>query len=197
MRPNLKKVIELFQPDSNGVSQWKTIEEIQSFGLSWSNNGNIRRGIAFGVHEYHWEFIRSKSRKIIKLKLSGYNHSSWVKNSIRRDIITELLKKDKSNFSPDSIVPLTENDKEIDHRWGRKECSKYSYINDLSKQTIDDFQLLSHSHNQFKRQKCVECKDTNFRFLPPNNMPFKIGNHIWNDEIGCQGCPLAQPELYL
>lgn len=196
MRPNLKKVIELFEPDINGISEWKTTEEVQSFGLSWSNNGNIRRGIAFGVYEYVWNFYRSRNRKITKLKLSGYNNSVVVRQLIRKDIVNELLLKTRSNFAPDCIVPLTEEDKEIDHRWGRKDCIKYNYINDLSQQTIDDFQLLSHSHNQFKRQKCVECKETNFRYSPPNKIPFKIGDNMWNDEIGCQGCPLAQPELY-
>lgn len=93
MRPNLKKVVELFEPDINGVSQWKTIEEVQSFGLSWSNNGNIRRGIAFGVYEYIWEFTRSSNRKITRLKLSGYNHSIVVRQTIRKDIVTELLLK--------------------------------------------------------------------------------------------------------
>ena len=47
MRPNLEKVVNLFQPDVNGYSDWVTVEEVIESGLSWSNNGNVRRGVAF------------------------------------------------------------------------------------------------------------------------------------------------------
>lgn len=196
MRPNLEKVVNLFKPDVNGYSNWVSIEEVINSGLSWSNNGNIRRGIAFGVSEYNWDFKRESSRKIVEMRLVGYNESISFNQRIRKDIIDELRAKTFSNFAPNCIVPLVEEDKEIDHRWGRKDDPKYSYISDLSKQSIDDFQLLSHSHNQFKRQQCVKCKETNQRYSPPNNQEFTIGCKSWDDNIGCDGCPLAQPELY-
>lgn len=196
MRPNLEKVLNLFQPDDKGVSEWKSIEDVISAGLSWSNNGNLRRGIAFGVFEFTWEFKRAANRKVIELRLAGFNPTVAIRNAIRKDIVNELLKQDKSNFSVDCIVPLTESDKEIDHRWGRKDFLSYQYVNDLDKQSINDFQLLSHSHNQYKRQQCVKCKETNRRYPPPNSMKFVIGDIQWDDDIGCKGCPLAEPELY-
>ena len=156
----------------------------------------MRRGIAFGAHEYEWEFKRINNRRIIEMRLNGYNDSNEFNQRIRRDIVTELRKQIVSNFAPNCIVPLVDGDKEIDHRWGRKDSPKYYYISDIKKQSIDDFQLLSHSHNQFKREQCVKCKKTNIRFSPLNNQPFKIGCSEWEDEIGCEGCPLAQPELY-
>jgi len=196
MRPNLQKVLNLFQPNVEGISNWVSVDEVINAGLSWSNNGNVRRGVAFGVYEYEWEFKRSLNRKIIEMRLIGYNNSISFRQNIRKDIVDELRKQTRSNFAPDCIVPLVDSDKEIDHRWGRKELPKYEYINDLNKQTINDFQLLSHSHNQFKREQCVKCKQTNLRFLPPNSQKFKLGCEIWSDDVGCDGCPLAQPELY-
>lgn len=196
MRPNLEKVINLFQPDANGYSDWVSIDDVITAGLSWSNNGNVRRGVAFAVSEYNWDFMRASNRRIIKMRLIGFNNSAAFNQRIRKDIVDELRKQTTSNFSPNCIVPLVESDKEIDHRWGRKDSPKYEYISDLSKQHIDDFQLLSHSHNQFKREQCVKCKESNLRFSPPNNQEFKIGCKKWDDMIGCKGCPLAQPELY-
>lgn len=199
LRPNLEKVVNLFQPDANGYSDWITVDQVKSVGLAWTNNGNVRRGIAFAVKEYKWEFKRINNRHngtIIEMRLAGYNDDASFNQRIRKDIVDELRKQSFSNFAVNCIVPLVENDKEIDHRWGRKDHSKYEYINDVSKQSIDDFQLLSHSHNQFKREQCVKCKNTNIRYLPPNSQSFVIGCEKWEDEIGCSGCPLAQPELY-
>lgn len=199
MRPNLKKVVNLFQPDLNGYSNWITVNDVIDANLSWTNNGNVRYGIAFGVKEYNWEFKRINNRRngtILEMRLVGYNNSLNFSQRIRKDIVDKLRKQIKSNFAPDCIVPLVEEDKEIDHRWGRKDSPKYEYISNIDKQSIDDFQLLSHSHNQYKRQQCVNCKNTNLRYSPPNNKPFKIGCKEWDSEIGCAGCPLAQPELY-
>lgn len=196
MRPNLQKVVNLFQPDAEGYSNWVSVDDVINAGLSWSNNGNVRRGIAFGVGEYNWEFKRVNNRRIIEMRLIGYNQSALLNQRIRKDIVDTLRRQTKSNFAPDCIVPLVESDKEIDHRWGRKDSPKYEYISDIDKQSIDDFQLLSHSHNQYKREQCVKCKKTNHRFSPPDNQEYKIGCKIWDDSIGCEGCPLAQPELY-
>lgn len=199
MKPNLQKVINLFQPDVDGFSNWVSVCDVINAGLSWSNNGNVRRGIAFGVNEYIWEFKRINNRHngtILEMRLAGHNDSASFNQRIRKDIVETLRKQTVSNFAPDCIVPLVEKDKEIDHRWGRKDSPKYEYISDLKKQSIDDFQLLSHSHNQYKRERCVKCKKTNIRFSPPNNQEFKIGCKEWDNAVGCEGCPLAQPELY-
>jgi hypothetical protein len=196
MRPNLRKVNSLFRPDDSGTSNWITVEDVIDFGLSWSTNGNVRRGVAFGVNEYIWEFKRERNRRIVEMRLIGHNDSISFNQRVHKDIVNELRKQTKSNFSIDCIVPLVNEDKEIDHRWGRKDDPKYEYINDINKQSISDFQLLSHSHNQFKRQRCVECSDSNIRFPPENNKQFKIGGLIWEPDVGCSGCPLAQPELY-
>lgn len=196
MRKNLKKVLDVFQPNSYGISDWKTIEEVINAGLSWSSNGNVRRGIAFGVSEYNWEFRRSSKRKITEIRLVGHNKKFVNKQLIRKDILIALRQQQKSNFAPECLIPLNKDDKEVDHRWGRKDHFLYEYMSDINLQSIDDFQLLSHSHNQFKREQCVKCTKTGIRYPPPNSMDFKIGNFVWNDEIGCKGCPLAQPEFY-
>lgn len=196
MRPNLQKVVNLFRPNIDGYSNWINVDDVHNGGLSWSNNGNVRRGIAFGVNEYKWEFKRINNRRIIEMRLIGYNDSISFNQHIRKDIVDELRKQIVSNFAINCIVPLVESDKEIDHRWGRKDAPNYEYINDLSQQTLDDFQLLSHSHNQFKREQCIKCKNTNIRYSPSHNQEFKIGCKEWQYSVGCTGCPLAQPELY-
>ena len=183
---NLEKVDALFQPDKNGYSRKVSREEIENSNLTWSKNGNGRRNVYFGVQKYKWIAKRGKGNKVVALKLDGFNESIILNQTIRKDIKDKLNELTRSNFAPDCLIPLVDKDKEIDHRWGRKDSPLYSRINDTKEQTIDDFQLLSHSHNQFKREKCKKCTETNKRF----------DGIIWDDSVGCSGCPLAQPELY-
>jgi hypothetical protein len=183
---NLEKVDTLFQPDKNGYSRKVSREEIENSNLTWSKNGNGRRNVYFQVQKYKWVAERGKGNKVISLKLDGFNESIILNQTIRKDIKDKLYAQTRSNFAPDDMLPLVDKNKEIDHRWGRKDSPLYSRINDTKEQTIDDFQLLSHSHNQYKREKCKKCTETNKRF----------DGIIWDDSVGCSGCPLAQPELY-
>ena len=183
---NLEKVDTLFQPDKNGYSRKVSREEIENSNLTWSKNGNGRRNVYFQVQKYKWVAERGKGNKVISLKLDGLNESVILNQTIRKDIKDKLYTQTRSNFAPTCLVSLVDKDKEIDHRWGRKDSPLYDRINETSKQTIDDFQLLSHSHNQFKREQCKKCTMTNIRF----------DDTIWDDSVGCSGCPLAQPELY-
>ena len=184
---NLEKVEALFQPDKNGYSRFVSLDEILKSDLTWSDgNGNGRRGAFFEVQKYKWVATRGKYRKVLGLQLDGFNQSIILNQTIRKDIKDKLNEQTRSNFAPDCLIPLVKKDKEIDHRWGRKDSPLYSRVNDTKKQTIDDFQLLSHSHNQFKREQCKKCTMTNVRF----------DGTIWDNSVGCSGCPLAQPELY-
>ena len=183
---NLEKVISLFNPDENGYSRRVRVEEIENSNLTWSKNGNGRRGKFFGVQKFKFLVERGKGNKVISLKLDGLNESIILNQTIRKDIKDKLNEQNRSNFAPDCLIPLVDNDKEIDHRWGRKDSPLYNRINDTKKQSIDDFQLLSHSHNQFKREQCKKCTMTNVRYDAT----------MWDDSVGCSGCPLAQPELY-
>jgi len=182
MRPNLSKVISIFHPDSSGNSNWVSVDDVKRGGLKWTSNGNVRRNVAFNVTEFHWEFDRVKNT-VVRMRLVGVNEERAFQQRIRKDIVDELRKQTRSNFAPDCLIPLVENDKEIDHRWGRKDDPQFIHIGDVKNQSISDFQLLSHSHNQFKREQCKKCVETNQRY-------------DGKDYTTCLGCPLAQPELF-
>ena len=183
---NKSKVDSLFRPNKEGYSDKVDVEEIMNCNLPWCKNGAGRRGVFFNVPQYNWGVERGKGNAIASLKLDGFNNATIFNQTIRKDIKDKLKQKTRSNFAPDCLVPLVDKDKEIDHRWGRKDSPLYSRINDTKKQSIDDFQLLSHSHNQLKREECKKCKETNVRWDKVK----------WDNNVGCAGCPLAQPELY-
>ena len=77
---NLKLVNEIFKPNDLGISKWLDIIDITKpisinehfYKLNWTNNGNMRKGIAFGVNKYVWETKRyndAHKGKIVALKL--------------------------------------------------------------------------------------------------------------------------------
>ena len=174
---------------SLGSQIWKVVpcptKSIVCLIFAWLNNFS---GIEILPSLSNWRFTLSAKTEVAKISLfssNGFNESIILNQTIRKDIKDKLNELTRSNFAPDCLIPLVDKDKEIDHRWGRKDSPLYSRINDTKEQTIDDFQLLSHSHNQFKREKCKKCTETNKRF----------DGIIWDDSVGCSGCPLAQPEL--
>jgi hypothetical protein len=191
---NLEKVIFLFKPSADGKSDWKSIAEIQAAGLSWSTNGNIRRGVAFNVTQYIWETRRIGGVRstVTHLRTSGIQKAPVVNSIISNAIKNAFITNKICNFS---LLPVAKIDLEIDHRFGFKDHPKYEYINDQSKQTVCDFQQIHRSLNQKKRQMCLDCQSTKIRPRHPEK-DFVEGNEKLDDVTVCNGCYLAQPERY-
>ena len=132
---NLEKVNALFQPDEKGYSRKVSREEIENSSLTWSKNGNGRRNVYFQVQKYKWVAERGKGNKVISLKLDGLNESIILNQTIRKDIKDKLNEQTRSNFAPDCLIPLVKKDKEIDHRWGRKDSPLYLSLIHISEPT--------------------------------------------------------------
>lgn len=188
-------IAETFEPDQNGISKWVKVETLIAKGFKWTKNGNIRRGRPAWDKKYIWKFQRkseSEKSEILALRTDGFNTEDGVSSSIRKDIMDQLRNSGICNFS---LLPVPVKDREVDHRFGFKEHPKYAHINVIAKQKISDFQLLHHAQNVQKRQMCVECVASRKRPSHPEK-EFAIGNQELNDVIVCDGCYLAQPELY-
>lgn len=68
-------------------------------------------------------------------------------------------------------------------------------MNDVNKQSIDDFQLIHRSQNLMKREICKKCRASGERYSHPTK-EFVIGTKAFDASIGCNGCYLATPEMY-
>jgi len=188
-------IIETFEPDIHGVSSWVKVETIIAKGFKWTKNGNIRRGRPTWDKKYKWMFQRkteNEKSEILALRTNGFNTEDQINSAIRKDIMDALRKSEICNFS---LLPIPKKDREVDHRFGYKEHPKYAHINILANQKISDFQLLHHAQNVQKRQMCVECVETRKRPSHPEKV-FAIGGQDLDDVNVCDGCYLAQPELY-
>ena len=132
----------IFNPDSKGISEWVEVINLEGLGFKWTKNGNIRRGAPWEDKSYEWEYRRrseSSKSEILALRTIGFSERNSVSSTIRKDIQEQIKRSKFCNFS---LLPVPIKDKEVDHRFGYKEHSKYADINNQAKQKISHFQLL-------------------------------------------------------
>ena len=188
-------ILQHFSPDDRGVSKWLKTSDLIEIGFKWTKNGNTRRGSPWGDRIYKWEFSRKNGLakgEILALRTCGFRSDNLVVGSIRSDIFEEIRSHPFCNLS---LLPVPIQDREVDHRWGYKENPKYLYLNELNRQSIEDFQLLHHAQNVQKREMCIKCIDSRIRPRHPFR-DFVEGSERLDDDVVCHGCFLAQPERY-
>jgi hypothetical protein len=89
----------------------------------------------------------------VAIKFSGYKTETTFNQAIRTDIKKAISSKRSAWSGLNSYI-------EVDHKDGRKEDLR---LNDKEKQKLEDFQPLTKAENDYKRQKCKDCKKTNIR----------------------------------
>jgi hypothetical protein len=97
--------------------------------------------------------------------------------------------KIREYFKDKRCVILYTSDIEIDHKNGRYNNPR---VNNAKTQTIEDFQALSKSANNAKRQHCKDCKNTGKRF-DAKNLGYKVSylsgtKKYIESPNGCVGC---------
>lgn len=190
--------LELAQPNDQGESRWVYVSEFKDAYASL-NLGNgldfARRGSKLDK-KYNIEVDRAgKGNKITSIRLNGYKEEDTFKQNIRKDIRDTIIKEacvmlgTKDGTSHNMKI-------EPDHKDGRKTDLR---VSDMATQTLDDFQPLCKAANDFKRQKCKECKRTNIRWSASilkgfEDFPFYEGTEKY--EGTCVGCYLYDPVAY-
>lgn len=193
--------IELAQPNDKGVSRWVSASEFVGKyhdlklgnGLSWGRKGkSLERNFIIEVDR-----SLTPGDNIDRIRLNGFNTESRFNQNIRSDIKKALSSKPCVMLG--TFGGTTANMKiEVDHKDGRKEDMR---VSDLQTQKLEDFQPLCKAANDFKRQKCKECKETNKRWSASvlegfEDFPFYDGDENYTKEKGCVGCYLYDPVAY-
>ncbi len=191
------KIEELFAPDENGFSDWKTPKEVVAFGIIWTTNGNGRRGVYFNYDRCNWEVIRKggKTTAITKIRMNGW---ADAKDRFQQNVdasVREHFQRQDVPVCNIAMLPIPEGAVELDHRWGHKEHPTYVTTYQSGQQRHSDFQLLHKAQNVVKRQLCLACVQTGKR--PPHpELGYALGDEALGGEVPCRGCYLAEPELY-
>ena len=143
-------VINLFQPDASGCSQWISRETIDNDKeLHLSNNGAARHGVFFGVNYYLWE--KQGKSKIEAIRTIGINQNVLFGHArpIRGDI-------DKHHKAMGCVVCGSHSDLVTDHK---NDLYNDLRVLDSNTQTVDDFQCLCNHCNLQKRQISKKTKE--------------------------------------
>lgn len=145
----------------------------------------FRHGIPEGFPKgMQWERYPAKG-PVERVRCLGFTDKPQLTHRIRGDIHRAISSK------PCIITGSTAN-VEVDHRAGNKQHPLHIHVDDVDKQTVDDFMPLCRALNQIKREACKQCVASGSR---PERPPFLGGGPMKPGE-GCNGCFWMQPELY-
>jgi len=188
------RAIALFAPNQDGVSKWVSVADFKKADLGWSNNGNLRRGAAFGITDIKWEARRkSHSRsEITGLRMIGWNTDDAFDQMILPDVRDVFQYEKYCNIS---MLPVPLPDREVDHRFGNKDHPDYVKLYSRANQQVEDFQLVHRVLNLQKRQMCVKCVEEESRPAHPT-LGYAEGDSSLAKRFPCKGCYLAEPERF-
>lgn len=174
-----EKFLQIANVDENGYSKEVLIEELKNISPDYeTRNGCQWARTGVGLLKNYKITRKKQNNKIISIKLDGFQEAS--NHSILQNVI-------KSFAGKRCAILDTGINIEIDHKNGKYNQESYD---------INDFQPLSKSANDAKRQHCLECKKENKRYDAR-----KLGYHVgWifgdEDTTECKGCYWNDVKLF-
>lgn len=163
-----------------GFSPSVTMEELQKYHHSFytTNGGDwCRSNQGYLGTKYNIERERRNNR-IFSIKADGFNKNTKINQSIRADIYKNIKAKRCA------ILDISTNT-EVDHKDGMKDDWR---LNDKSMQKLEDFQPLSKTANDAKRQHCKKCLETGKRYNAKRlgySESYTFGNESSKTCVGC------------
>ena len=180
--------LELAKPDKDGFSRIVYVKEFESnprySRLMFGNGGDWCREDGTLGKKYNINRIKEKNA-IVAIQLEGYKKVP-IEKSIPASIKKEI--KDKRCVILDTGKP------ECDHKDGRRDDPRF---NDPNQVRITDFQPLSKTANNAKRQHCKTCRETGKRF-DATRLGYAVKQHKGREEYNgsCIGCYWYDPVAF-
>lgn len=185
-KTRLEKFEDLYKKEITN-KDWITKDDLAKNGF-FPIKGTNGRDIRFIKAKYELEEHR-EGNKIPKFRVIGLNEEKTTRY-IKADIRNKL-KKEKCAFLN------TRANIEIDHKNGRYNDNRAL---NTETQTIDDFQALSKTANNMKREACLKCAKTGIKFDAREvgmAIPNLNGEYTHNDKPNdCQGCFWFDPKQF-
>jgi len=137
------EVDRVFQPDSSGISEWVSRQEIRENEiLDWGKNGAARHGVYFADKRYIWE--KDGKGPIKALRTIGFSDDKL--RGAARPIGKYIREHHKAKGC---VVCGSRSDLVTDHK---NDLYNDPRVLNAKTQTIDDFQCLCNHCNLQKRQ---------------------------------------------
>ena len=184
----LGRAFEKMFVKEEGFSSVITMEELEKYHHSFhtTNGGDWCRSNQSYLGKKYNIIREKKNGKIFSVKTDGFNKQTKINQNIRSDILKEI------QAQKCCILDIGTNI-ECDHKDGMKDNWK---LNDKSQQKIEDFQPLSKTANDAKRQHCKNCIKTGKRY-DAKKLGYKE-SYIYGTESSktCSGCYWYDPKYF-
>lgn len=174
--------------DNNGMSDIIYIDDlVAQFGEKFkSNNGCqwARKGSKldkkYNLVRYHANELGLKGSRVIAIQTQGFRET--VENHSIPTAVRNALKN-----TPCAVLGVITSDMEIDHKNGKYDIEEYGN---------NDFQSLTKSVNDAKREHCKRCNVSGCRFKA-SLLGYSV-DFIEGDENSptCQGCYWYDPQEF-
>jgi 5-methylcytosine-specific restriction endonuclease McrA len=161
-----KLVDDIFKPNKDGISEWKTRDYLSNTSLKLTNNGNCRHGKFYNDNRYIWD-KKIESNTVIAIRTIGYDKEIFegnIKRSIRKNIKDYHYKKG-------CVVCGCFSNLVIDHK---NDLYNDKRVLNTKTQKLSDFQCLCTHCNLQKRQVCKRTKKLGLRYGATNIESLKI-----------------------
>lgn len=149
-------------------------------GGDWCRSNQSYLGKKYNIQR------ENKGGRIFAVKTDGYNKKTKINQSIRNDILKNIQEKK-------CIILDISTNIECDHKDGMKDDWR---LNDKSQQKIEDFQPLSKTANDAKRQHCKKCTETGKRY-DARRLGYKEAYILGTENSKtCVGCYWYDPQKF-
>ena len=168
-----------------GFSPSITMEELEKYhhsfhttnGGDWCRSDSSYLGKRYNIKREH------RNGRIFAVKADGLNKNRKINQNIRNDIANEIKKRR-------CVILDINTNIECDHKDGMKDDWR---LNNTNNQQLSDFQPLTKTANDAKRQHCKKCKSSGKRY-DAKRLGYKE-SYILGDEKSetCVGCYWYDP----
>lgn len=153
---HLVRAFEKMFIQNMGFSPSITMNELQKYhhsfyttnGGDWCRSNQGYLGTKYNIKR------EIRNNRIFSIKADGFNKNIKINQSIRSDIYKDIKTKR-------CVILDISTNIEVDHKDGMKDDWR---LNDMSMQKTEDFQPLSKTANDAKRQHCKKCLETGKRY---------------------------------
>lgn len=183
--------IQNYIDDSTGKSEIIYVDDlINTYGDMFKSNNGCQWGRKGGQLDKKYQFVRYNAKemgisnvpwnKVVAVQAKGY------RDTLENHIIPSSVKKSLKG-KPCSVLGVITSDMEIDHKNGKYNSESY---------LESDFQPLSKSVNDAKREHCKRCNSSKIRFKASTlgySVDYVKGNE---SSTTCEGCYWHDPQEF-
>ena len=184
----LGRAFEKMYIQEEGFSPQVTMDELEKYHHSFhtTNGGDWCRSDSSYLGKKYIIERRKENNRIFSVKTDGFNKRRKINQTIRSDILKTVQKQR-------CVILDISTNIECDHKDGMKDDWR---LNNINAQELKDFQPLTKTANDAKRQHCKKCLETGKRY-DAKRLGYKESYILGSENSKtCVGCYWYDPKKF-